>query len=380
MAEFIVVHNIPSPYRLHLFRVLAERLGSRGHQLHVHFMAAGHSDRPHWHADEKDFGFASTTWRDVGPEIRGKRWHLNPGLIAAVLRAGASHVMIGGPWDSLTGFLVSLAPVSAKKIAWIEGNTKTPGIVSGVQGRTKRRLLSRCDFLAVPGEEGRSYAQLICGERAAPRTVILPNLVDEARFRGRRSEPVEAVRARYGLRSDARLALWNARLIPEKGVIEFLSTIEAADLNGWQILLLGQGPLEPRIRELISARYPPEAVRLLPYVPYETMPAIYAAADLMLLPSLHDPNPLSIVEALHASLPLLVSDRIGNFPEALEESANGWSFSPFNPSSVRRAARAAFSADLDSLRRMGERSGIIAGRHWSSRGAVDGFLSALGIQ
>ena len=54
------------------------------------------------------------------------------------------------------------------------------------------------------------------------------------------------------------------------------------------------------------------------------MPKYYAASDLFLLPSIHDPNPLSVVEALHSGLAVAISDRCGNVEEGVMDGDNGF--------------------------------------------------------
>jgi glycosyltransferase involved in cell wall biosynthesis len=86
------------------------------------------------------------------------------------------------------------------------------------------------------------------------------------------------------------------------------------------------------------------------------------------------------VEALHSGLPILVSNRIGNYPEALREGENGWGLDPMDPESVRAAARAAFGSSPEQRAAMGERSREIGVGHWSSRPAVERFLDQVPVE
>ena len=54
---------------------------------------------------------------------------------------------------------------------------------------------------------------------------------------------------------------------------------------------------------------------------------LYVAADVLLLPSLSDPNPLSCIEALWCGKAMLVSKHVGNYPEVICEGINGYTFS-----------------------------------------------------
>ena len=379
-ALFRIAHNIPSPYRLHLFRSLGLELGKRGLDLHVDFYARGHTDRPEaW--QNPDILFSHAFWTDFRIPFGRSAGHLNPGLIAALARSDCDYLMVGGIWDTPTSALLSLSARAKCRIGWLEGNTRTPGVVTGPLGVAKRALMARYDWLAVPGSEGRSYAGLVGGPAAAKKAVILPNLVDERRFKpqpeeyGHRRE----MRQRLGLSEPTNLALLPARLEPVKGIPQFLALLDPEILAGWVVLIVGEGSQQAEIERLIASRQLGDHVRLRPYVPYDDMPALYRAADLFVLPSAYDPNPLSVIEAMHSGLPLLLSMQCGNFPEALQEGLNGWGFDPFKPAGVMEATRAAFSADISELRAMGLASTNRAQQYWTSTAAVSAFCDALGI-
>lgn len=80
---------------------------------------------------------------------------------------------------------------------------------------------------------------------------------------------------------------------------------------------------------------------------------------------------------MHAGLPLLVSNRIGNYPEALREGLNGWGFDPTNASGVQSAVHAALHAPDEQLLQMGRESHSIAASVWGSVRAVDAFLDGV---
>ncbi len=104
---------------------------------------------------------------------------------------------------------------------------------------------------------------------------------------------------------------------------------------------------------------------------------LYASCDLLLLPSLKDPNPLSVIEALWAGLPLLISDRCGNWPEAVEQGVNGWVVDPTSQTQMRRTFEQVLRLTHDDLARSGAASARIARQKFSTQANVESFADSV---
>lgn len=381
MLRFEVVHNIPSPYRLHLFRIMAKTLAARGVTMRVHFMARSHSDRPKgWAAVSEDLGFESVFHEDRGFRVGDRDVHWNPTVLRALRKVNPEWLMVGGPWDSLTGVLATVRIPRKHAIAWFETNTKTPGRIGFPFGNIKRYLLRRYQVYAVPGEDGVAYTRLLWGKRVCPAPVgILPNIIDETKFRNATPGSIDVGRRFFrsiGVPVGNRVAIWPARHIPEKGIPQMLRNLAPVAPRGWSVVLVGEGPLRDQIVSMISELRLGGCVIVVPSVDYSVMPSLYHASSLFMLPSMQDQNPLSVVEAMHAGLPLLISRRIGNIAEALQEGENGWAFDPVDAEMATQRAREAFFAAPDVLAEMGRRSKDRALRFWDSEKAVSRFLGA----
>ncbi|MFN7986159.1 MAG: glycosyltransferase family 4 protein [Thermoanaerobaculia bacterium] len=375
--KLVVVHSIPSPYRLHLFAALSQACKRSGIQFRVEFMAKEHQDRKHWAFRKQDAGFTYRFWQDVGPMAGGRRWHWNPELLRELCRECPEFLMVGGIWDSVTGAALTASKPCGALLSWIEGNARQMGRTSGVVGRVKRLLMTMPDAFVVPGGVGEDFIRAYEVGRSRRPVLRLPNLVDERRFQPQGQAGREQARKELGILGGRRVALWPARLIPEKGILEFLASIELEDFAGGSVLLVGDGPLRGRIQAEIERRALASVFELRPSVPYEQMPNLYWAADLFLLPSIRDQNPLSVVEALHAGLPLLLSGMAGNADEALTDERNGWRLDPSNRSGVRKVIREAFTADRSELDRMGAISRTVGAKRWGSEEAAKAFVEAI---
>lgn len=128
---------------------------------------------------------------------------------------------------------------------------------------------------------------------------LLPNPVDLERFRPPTDAERRAARARFGAAEGQRVALFVAAAPRGKGLRPLLRAFPAE--NGAALWLAGAGTAGACVGE---------PFRALGHV--DDMPALYAAADALLLPSFYDPAPLTVLEALACGLPVLTTHACGH--------------------------------------------------------------------
>lgn len=376
MKHFEVVLNIPSPYRLHLLNVLWEELKGRGINFHVHFMAKSHPGHPKsWENPKIDF--PHTYWNDYGI----KTHHFNPGLIWHLLMHTPDYLLVGSPYDTFTTILLAFVCRAKVSCCWVEGNTKKPGKLDGFVGWLKRSVLSKYKFVGVAGKESVDFIGLHQArtKKPMPKPVLLPNIVDESRFKPRAKWPQDQIssrRAELGIKPDEKLCIIPARLVALKGLDGFLRAVEPKSLDGWKVLIVGDGPEKKSLETIIKERGIESKVILLPFVAYEEMPLLYAAADLFMLTSYEDANPLCVVEALHSGLPIALTDQAGNVHEAVQEGCNGWLLPVRNKLSFDVAIQAVFSTDCKHLVDMGVAS-LGKAQFWNSQQCIQSFVLRL---
>jgi glycosyltransferase involved in cell wall biosynthesis len=137
------------------------------------------------------------------------------------------------------------------------------------------------------------------------------------RGRGNVFEAPQAVSAEHfgqQVAPDARYAadfllLFVGRLEREKGIETLLDAWRRADLGPTaRLVLAGEGPLRPR--------HDDPSIRALGHVPRGDLPALYAAADALVLPSIPtatflEPWGLVVNEAMHQGTPAIATDAVG---------------------------------------------------------------------
>ncbi|MCP3164444.1 glycosyltransferase family 4 protein [Myxococcus qinghaiensis] len=107
-------------------------------------------------------------------------------------------------------------------------------------------------------------------------------------------------RREFGLPETTPLMLFAARLVPKKGVQQVAEVQRRLALEGITLVVAGDGPLANVVEGL------PRTVHLR-QVDHARMHALYACADVLLLPSRGEGLPLTLQEGLMTGLPAVVS-------------------------------------------------------------------------
>lgn len=145
----------------------------------------------------------------------------------------------------------------------------------------------------------------------------IPNGVDASRFR-----PLDksASRRQFNVDVEGEVLLTVGHLLAAKGhhmAIRALPGLPAATL-----LIAGEGPEEDRLRGLADELGVRERVRFAGSVDPSRMPALYSAADTLILASQREGMPNVILESLACGTPVVASS-VGGVPEVLTSPVAG---------------------------------------------------------
>jgi len=207
----------------------------------------------------------------------------------------------------------------------------------------------------------------------AARIFASPHCIDAAWFAERGTVAAgTALRRRLGIAADAPLVLFAGKLIAFKRPLEVVEAAARLRAAGTpvQILVAGDGPL----RAAMAARAGNLAVplHLLGFCNQSEMPAAYAAADVLALPSSRSETwGLVVNEALACGTPAVVSDAVGCAPDLVRLLGNRSCF-PFGD--VERLA-ARLGETLDSPPSTAAMAA--ANQALSLSAAADGVIAAM---
>ena len=128
-----------------------------------------------------------------------------------------------------------------------------------------------------------------------------------------------------------------ARLVAVKGLETLVKAIELMQPKAKvHTYIVGVGPLRSKLQGLIDEKGLANKVKLCGFLSDETKRAYLENSDLFVLPSLYEPIPIVIVEALAAGLPVVASD-VGGIPELVHPGVNGLLVKPENPHDLAAA-------------------------------------------
>ncbi len=179
-----------------------------------------------------------------------------------------------------------------------------------------------------------------------PEIQVMHNFVDVDQFRPL-PEPRRAdLRRHWGLDESAFTLLCPRRLTPKNGVlfaVEALVHLPEKTNTGAPIMLLlaGEGSDRRRIEALIKREKLEKRVRFLGNIDHAQMPELYAAAHIVLIPSVPsagvvEATSLSALEALACQVPVVAS-AVGGIPEIVENGRTGLLVPPGDPRALADA-------------------------------------------
>jgi glycosyltransferase involved in cell wall biosynthesis len=323
--KLLYITNIPTPYRQKRFNRLSQLLLQNGIELEVLYMAKTEPNR-NWVVKKDTFKYSYNIYKGIHPIVGGMFAHFNPSLLIRLLKNDYQMAIVGGmasPTHWLAPFFISKNKV---QIMSIESNLHSIKRTSGFSAWIKKILLKKANAYQVTGSPQIKYIEKFIGKIHTP-IIKLPNLINEAVFKSKVEElknDKDFLRDKFEVDRKTQMWVIPARLISIKGVLPFIIALK--DIKNIKLFILGDGELKAEIEKtIINLNLP---VVCVGFVSEEDVIKYYAASDLFILPSLKDPSPLSPIEACAAGLPILVSDRIGNLEDVLEDNKNGWSFDP----------------------------------------------------
>jgi glycogen(starch) synthase len=148
----------------------------------------------------------------------------------------------------------------------------------------------------------------------ASRIHVAPPAVDASLFQATHPDPFPHIpRPRL---------LFVGRLAPEKCPETLVHAASLASSEKLNLILLGDGPLRPRVERAIAEAGLDSRVHVEGFAPHRLVAAAMAHSDAVVLPSIAEELGMAVLEALQAGLPVIAS-RTGGIPGVVRDGENG---------------------------------------------------------
>jgi len=369
--RFVCLTNIPTPYRLFQFRLMHRELTRRGWKFEAWFMARSEAGRD-WTFEDCDFSFPHSFLYGRHWRIGSQSLHLNIEVLRRLLQHCPDIFLVSGSWTTPTVWIAAMSSAPSRTIFWSESHLNSIQHDSTAVNVARRLVLSRFHEFAVPGSLSKKYV-LQYAQKA--RIYDLPNFVNPRMFCDESDQTKKLPRASLKPEQNLRKLLIVARLAPEKGLLPFfrgLLALSGTDRRRLTLLIAGSGPMREELQQRIRAC--DVNAHFVGYKTQVEISELYAQADGFCLPSVSDPNPLSVIEALWAGLPLLLSSRVGNHPECLEQEKNGFLFDPLIPDSIAEAVSRWLELSDEQIGKFSDASSQIAQQKFVPEHIIRNFL------
>jgi glycosyltransferase involved in cell wall biosynthesis len=343
---------------------IAKHVAARGHEVHIvapwhprvtrgksedgvffHFFK--YSPSPALHV----FGYAAGLHADV--KIKSAAWLVAPLALAAgwfkAMRVAQKRraTVMHGHWVVPGGVIAAAARPSLPLVVSLHGSDVFVAERSAPAGAAARRVFGRAGFVTACSDDLARRAIAL----GAPedRTEVVPYGVDTARFGGGAGSSADALRATLPVPQGAPLLVTAGRLVRKKG-FEYL--IDALPLVAAhpdaRLVIAGDGDLAGELRERARAAGVMDRVHFAGNVPQDTVGAWFAAADVVVIPSVRDDSgnvdglPNTVLEALASGAPV-VATTAGGIASAIRDGESGLLVAERDP----RALAVAIAAVLD---------------------------------
>jgi glycosyltransferase involved in cell wall biosynthesis len=330
----LAIAQQPAQYQAPLFRRMAARSDM---ELQVAYCTLRGAEAAH----DPEFG-ATVQW-DV-PLLDGYAWVQVPnrgsggesfwGLqntgLWRIIREGHFHAVLCYVSYRRATFWIARVAAWLSGAAFLFGTDTTT--LNPLDGRMWKRSVKRvmwpwlfrmADQVIVPSTGSRDLMRSL--GLPDERVTITPYVVDNDWWREQAAKVDRAAaRAAWGATDAIGVVLFCAKLQPWKRPFDLLEAFAKSGISDALLVFAGEGPLRGELKARAEALGVAGRVRFLGFVNQSQLPAIYTAADLMVLPSVYDAFGVVVNEAMLCGCVVAASDHVGAARDLIAQGRTGF--------------------------------------------------------
>ncbi len=379
--KLAIVCGVMRPYRLAFHQRIVREIP----QLELHTMIlfekalvpVGDLDDPAIRSQQ--FGKGESVREQGKLKAQRRAWQKGGEVIAELRAKKIDAVMLVGYGDlAFVRVLRYCRKNNIRCFLWLDSNIlgeRSSGMKGFCKHRYLRWFMRQVTGTMVCGRLGQRYVEHFGGD--VSRCHFVPYEPDYKTFQQVDAKKVAIWLDRLETDGARRRIVYCGRFHPRKRVDLALDAFLriAHDRPDWDFVLVGQGDLESRLREMVPAELA-HRVKWFPFATdQEELAALYHACDVLVLPSDYEAWALVVNEAVAAGLALVTSDVVGAAYELVIPGVNGEQFAKGNVDELTTKLR--IITDLQQIDRYKQASGDVL-RHWREiADPVNGLRQAL---
>ncbi len=349
MKKILVLHNIISPARIHLFNELNKHYHNNESTLKVFFLSKSDKNR-YW----KDFNirFDYEILKNFAIRI-GKKdlftFFINPNILSALSHNNPDKIICFG-WDHFAAYAANWWARKNKKefILW-SGSTKyEPSWRRTIFSPLVKYLFKNTDKFVVYGTRARDY---IISLGVNPKNIeIIFNSIDIDYFKEKtknltRTEK-KLITNKLGIKT-SKIILFNGQLIERKGIYNLLEGFK--DYHTYDpdvsLLIIGRGREKEKMKRIIKKMHLKDII-FTDFIQYDDLYKYYSISNLLILPSYEEVWGLVINEAMACDLPVIATKEAGASADLIEDGKNGYIIKSANSKEITKAIKNVFENNL----------------------------------
>jgi glycogen(starch) synthase len=215
-------------------------------------------------------------------------------------------------------------------------------------------------------------------ELSAGKVEVVPDGVDSAAWR---APPRAVAAARWRYAGYGPLVGFAGRLVPDAGVQDLIAALPRlrARHPGLRVVISGDGPYRRELLAQVHGRRLQRAVSFTGLLGETDLPAVLAATDTVVVPSIYEPFGTVALEAASTGAPLAVA-ATGGLAEIVEPGVNGVTFPAGDPVGLADAVSTLLSDPGYAARAAGAARAMVAERYsWTAvaRRTVEAYATAV---
>ena len=307
--------SLPAPYMVDRFNAVAD-LGELNFE--AWFLGRIAPWRK-WTLDESEWRFAyryfpAKYWRDY--------WWGWPGFM---LRPGVPDVIVQLWHDPMFVLGAAMARMRGRSVGlYVEGPPDGWRKRTSLKQFVKSQVIKRADFILCPGEDTRKFVGQFRGDDS--RIFCAPHPFAFDHYHGistrARKEERQALREEFKLKGIT--FVYVGGLWARKGVDYLLRAFDAVRKEKeCSLLIIGDGYLQQQLRDSVKQAGTPDVI-FAGFIQKDRLPAVLAAADVFVFPTLGDTNGYVVEEAMACELPVISTDAAGEIRVRIKEGVTGF--------------------------------------------------------